>query len=229
MPSKLSGAGTCNEIDRFADGVGWIAHPAETMRRASHALATDAGVFLVDPLDGDGLYDLVTEFGDVAGVVVLLEYHTRHAARIAARHDVPVYLPAGLTGVDLDAPVKRFTGALPGTTFDLLPVTVNPVWKEWALFDGDTLVVAESVGGADYFLGPGETGLGVSYLRRLFPPDALRGLNPERVLVGHGEGVHEDAAAELASALQRANGGLASFYRKNGRTMARNLYAAVTT
>ncbi|WP_255149337.1 hypothetical protein [Halorarius halobius] len=229
MPSKLTGPGTVHEIGRFDGGVGWLAHPEETMRRASHALATEGGVFVVDPVDADGLDDLLAEFGEVAGVVVLLEYHTRHAERIAARHDVPVYLPAGLTGVDLGVPVRRFSGALPATTYDLLPVTVNPLWKEWALFDGETLVVAEAVGATDYFLAPGETDLGVSYLRRPFPPEALAGLDPERVLVGHGAGVHEDAAGALATALDSADDDLLDFYRANGRTMLRNLRAAVTT
>jgi hypothetical protein len=229
MPAKQLGVGTVTEIDRFDGGVGWLAHPEETMERASHALATDAGVFLVDPVDAEGLDDLVAELGEVAGVVVLLDYHTRHAERIATRHDVPVYLPAEMTGVDLDVPTRRFSGALPATRFDLLPVTVNLLWKEWALFDGETLVVAEAVGTTDYFLGPGESTLGVSYLRRLVPPTALDGLAPDRLLVGHGAGVHEDVAATLAETLAEADEDPLAFYRKNAATMVRNLTTAVTT
>ena len=134
-----------------------------------------------------------------------------------------------MTGVDLEVPTRRFSGALPATRFDLLPVTVTPLWKEWALFDGETLVVAEAVGTADYFLGPDESTLGVSYLRRLRPPTALDGLDPDRLLVGHGAGVHEDAGATLQETLADADADLPAFYRKNARTMVRNLTAAVTT
>nr|WP_255195690.1 hypothetical protein [Halorarius litoreus] len=85
MPVKELGAGTATEIDRFGGGVGWLAHPDETMRRASHALATDEGVFLVDPVDAEGVDALVADLGEVAGVVVLLEYHARDAERITTR------------------------------------------------------------------------------------------------------------------------------------------------
>jgi hypothetical protein len=41
-------------------------------------------------------------------------------------------------------------------------------------------------------------------LRLVRPPKALLGFEPEHVLVGHGEGLHEDAAAELRLAVTRA-------------------------
>lgn len=227
--AKVIGPGTVEEIDRFEAGAGWIAHRDETMQRASHVLATDAGAFVVDPVDAEGLDTFLAEFGDLAGVVVLFAYHARHAERIAERHDVPVYLPAGLRRVAVDAPIRRFSDALPGTRYDLLPVTITPLWREWALFDGETLVVAESVGAADYFLGPHESDLGVSHMRRAFPPTTLSGLAPDRILLGHGEGVHADAPAVLADALANARRGLYAFYRTNGRTMARTLRAALTT
>lgn len=227
--AKVTGPGTVNEIDRFDAGAGWLAHPDETMQRASHVLQTDAGAFLVDPVDAAGLDDFLSEFGDLAGVVVLLSYHARHAERIAGRHGVPVFVPAGMRRVDIDVPVRRFSGALPGTRYDLLAVTVNPVWREWALYDGETLVVAESVGAAEYFLGPDETDLGVSYLRRPFPPSALAGLDPDRILLGHGEGVLADAPSTLATALENARPSVPGFYRKNAGTMARTLRAALTT
>lgn len=229
MPAKVTGPGDPHEIDAFPSGVGWIAHPGETMRRASHALATDAGVFLLDPVDATGVDELVAQLGDVTGVAVLFDYHARHAERIARRHQVPVYLPAGLTGVDVDVPVRRFADRLPGTGFELLSVTVSPVWQEWGLFDGETLYVPESVGAADYFLAPHETSLGVSHVRRPFPPTALRGLGPDRILLGHGAGVHEDAAATLDRALADARSSTLALFRSNGATMFRTLYAALTT
>ena len=37
-------------------GLGWIADEPPAMQRASHALVHEGGVWLVDPVDGDGLH-----------------------------------------------------------------------------------------------------------------------------------------------------------------------------
>ncbi len=188
------------EIDRFDDGVGWLAHPDEGMQRASHALGTEEGVFLVDPLDAPGVDDLVSEFGDVAGVVLLLDRHGRDAGEFARRHDVPVYLPQDID-VEVDAPTERLSGRLPGTAYELRRVTDFPGWHEAALWDGETLVVPEAVGTVDYFRA-GEEELGVHPMLRALPPKSLGNLDPERVLVGHGAGVMEHANAALREALR---------------------------
>lgn len=205
MTMKASGPATdAREIDRWDGGFGWIAHPEEEMQRASHALATDAGVWLVDPLDTPDLDDQVAELGEVAGVTALLGRHTRDAATIANRHDVPVSLPQALSSArsDLDAPVELFEGTLPGTTYRTVPLLDTPLWTEVALYDDEsaTLLVPESVGTAAFYLAPGER-LGVHPARRLVPPTPLRGFLPKRVLVGHGEGITEDAPAALRTAL----------------------------
>ncbi|ELZ12457.1 hypothetical protein C478_10286 [Natrinema thermotolerans DSM 11552] len=196
------------EIDRFDGGVGWIAHPDERMQRASHALEIDGEVWVIDPVDAEGLDDLLAEFGDVAGVVVGLDRHKRDAATIANRHDVPVYLPEWFNGVtgDIDAAVARFDDELSDTGLRAITVVDNRFWQEVALYnptDG-TLMVPESVGSVDYFLTGDET-LGVHPALRLKPPrSALRGVAPERVLVGHGAGVMENAATVLEAALSRS-------------------------
>ncbi|WP_020222733.1 hypothetical protein [Halarchaeum acidiphilum] len=187
------------ETNRFEGGTTWLAHPDEAMQRASHVLDTDAGVFLVDPVDAPGIDDLAAALGDVAGVVVLIDRHERDAAAVARRHDVPVYLPAHLTR-EVDAPTERFSGSLPGTEYGLLRTLDVPGWHEAALFDGETLVVPEAVGTAPFFRGADER-LGVHPMLRLTPPSALRGLRPERVLVGHGHGITEAAADSLRYAL----------------------------
>lgn len=227
MPVKVTGPGEVNEIDRFEGGFGWLAHPQETMERASHALETDAGVYLVDPLDAAGLDDALADLGPVTGVVVLLEQHGRHAARLAARHDVPVYLPEWLR-LDPDAPVERFDDRLPGTDVELHPVLVTRLWREGALWDGETLYVPESVGAAPYFLAPGER-VGVSHMRRFWPPrEALGDLEPDRLLLGHGEGVLADADSVLAAAIENARPSAWRFYRANFPTYVRTLWAAMT-
>lgn len=229
MPAKGSGLGAVHEVDSFEGGVGWVAHPEETMERASHALFDDGDIWLVDPVDAEGLDEYLTERGTVAGVVVLYHYHRRDAAAIANRHDVAVYLPEGMTALgtdDIAAPIERFEGRLADTGYSLRAVTRNRLWQEWALFDGETLVVAESVGTASYFLAPGER-LGVTLIRRPFPPtSSFDGLQPERILCGHGEGVFADAAGELKRALQSARRTAPRMYLRYGPALLKNLYAA---
>lgn len=215
MPMKGSGpAADWREIDRYGDGVGWMAHPEEEMQRASHALVEDGEVWLVDPVDVPDLDDFLADLGDVAGVAVLLDRHKRDAARIANRHDVPVVLPRALRAIrdDFDAPVEVTAGPIAG--LQQITVLKNPFWREVALFDPDekTLVVPEAVGTVDYYCAPGES-LGVHPMLRAFPPrDALGSLDPERLLVGHGEGILTDAAGELARALRGSRSRMPSLY-----------------
>ena len=216
---KSSGPGEFREIDRWDGGVGWLAHPEEGMQRASHALATDDGVYVVDPVDAEGLDDLLAEFGEVAGVVLLLDRHKRDCAAIARRHGVPVYVPSFMRGVagELSAETSLFDGGVGG--YELRTVVDNPLWNEGALFDEatGTLVVSESLGTVDYMTAPGER-LGVHPMRRLTPPRSLRSLPVERVLVGHGAGVHERASEALVDAIDGAVRGAPSLYLKTLRS-----------
>jgi len=125
------------EIDRFESGVGWIAHPEEKMQRASHALEVDGEVWIIDPVDAEGLDDLLAEFGEVAGVVVTLDRHKRDAAAIANRHDVHVYLPRFFEGVaeELDAPIVRFETELADTGLEARTIVDNRFWQEVALYN----------------------------------------------------------------------------------------------
>jgi len=210
MPIKGSGEATLTEIDRDDHGVGWLAYPDEGMERASHALTVqsegeESDVEVVDPVDAPGVDDLLDSLGAVAGVVVCLDRHKRDAAVLARRHEVPVYVPAWMSGVasDLDAPVERFVGELADTGFRAIEIrdSTVPPWQEAGLYDGETLVVPEAVGTPDYFRAGGER-LGVHPMLRLLPPrESLSGLDPDRVLVGHGRGVHEGASAALSNAL----------------------------
>jgi len=208
------------EIDRFDGGVGWIAHPDEKMQRASHALEIDGEVWIIDPVDAEGLDELFAEFGDVAGVVVTLDRHKRDAAEIANRHGVHVYLPEFFEGVseELDAPVVRFDTELGDTGLEARTVVDNRFWQEVALYNPDdgTLLVPESVGAADYFL-VGSERLGVHPMRRAVPPrDVLGDLTPRRVLVGHGPGVMTGATAALDDALAGSRRRAPLLYAKTG-------------
>lgn len=225
MPMKGSGPATdWQEIDRFengAGGVGWIAHPEERMQRASHALATDEGVYVVDPVDAEGVDDLLADFGEVAGVVVLLDRHKRDAAAVARRHDVPVYVPDVMAGVadDLDAETVVVRHDLGGSGFAVHAVIDNPLWSEAALYSEDdgTLVVPEALGTCGYFLA-GDERLGVHPALRMTPPTRLRRFDAERLLVGHGEGVLEGAAAAIDDAVSGARGRAPRLYAQTLRS-----------
>ncbi|WP_458204742.1 hypothetical protein [Haladaptatus sp. NG-SE-30] len=203
MPLKETSQPTeFREIDRWDGGVGWIAHPDEAMQRASHAIAVDDGVWLIDPVDAPGLDELFAGLGDVKGVVVLLDRHMRDAEVFARRYDVPLYLPTWIGRSAEGVAVRRFETTLADTGIRVLKLFDNPAWQEAALYDetGGTLVVPESVGTADYFRTRRER-LGVHPMIRLLPPTELRGLTPRRILVGHGAGVFDDAPGALADAL----------------------------
>lgn len=205
MPMKGSGqAAAWQEIDEFDGGTGWIAYPDERLQRASHALVGEDGRYLVDPVAFDGIGEFLDERGGVAGIVVLLNRHKRDAAELANRFEVPVYLPEFMNGVarELDAPTEPLRRELPGTEYGVHTVVDNPFWKEAALYgeDSDTLVVPEALGTSSFFR-TGDERLGVHPGLRLFPPRKLARLSPERVLVGHGPGILDDASEALRDAV----------------------------
>ncbi len=196
-------------IDCWDGGVGWLAHPEETSLRASHAVRGDGGgAWVFDPIDAPGLDDLLAEVGEVAGVAVLSSYHARDADAVAHRHGVPVHVPRWMDRVAerTDAPVERYGARLGDSGFRVLRSEPFPGWQEaFAHRESDgTLLVPDTLGTTPLHA-VGDERLGVTLVRRLRPPrGALGALAPERILVGHGEGVFEDAAAALDDALSGA-------------------------
>lgn len=176
-------------FDSFDFGFSWF--PDERLMRTSHALATGAGVWLVDPVDVPEALERAAALGDPAGVLQLLDRHERDCAAIAAR---------------LGIPHLRLPAAVAGSPFAVVPVLGLPGWREIALWwpERGALVVAEAIGtNSIHALGRGPAG--VHPLLRLAPPAALRGYEPEHLLVGHGRGLHGPAAAAaLAFAYDRA-------------------------
>ncbi|MFC7132599.1 MULTISPECIES: hypothetical protein [Salinibaculum] len=190
-------------IDRWEDGVGWLAHPAEDGQRASHAIRADGGVWLVDPLDAPGVDSLVADLGAVAGVLVLADYHTRDAAAFARRYDVPVTVPAWLSRVEdrVDAPVQRVGDSVAG--FDLRRVRPLRAWRECVAYrerDG-TLYVPDYLSSHPKFT-VGDERLGLPSLSRLDPPrETFADCDPARILFGHGTGIFEGAPGALTDAV----------------------------
>lgn len=195
---------TLDVVDRWEGGISWTLED-DQMHRTSHALETESGVWVVDPVDAPGLDDELEDLGEIEGVTLLLDRHKRDTELLAQRHDVPVSLPAPLGPVadELTIETERFAGTLPGTGYRTIRLTTNRLWREVALFDAEDgmLVVPEAVGTNELFTTDDER-LGVHPALRLFPPRReLGGLEPERVLVGHGPGVFDGATVALRDAL----------------------------
>jgi hypothetical protein len=177
-------------IDEWDGGFGWLMK--ELVGRASHALLAGGRVWLVDPVAVAGLDERIGALGEPAGVIQLLDRHKRDCAAVAAHLAVPH--------------VRAWEG-LANAPFDALPVFSNRVWREVALWDRATrtLVCADALGTLPYFLAPGER-VGWHPLVRPFPPRSFASLRPERILVGHGEGVlagATDALQDLAASGRR--------------------------
>lgn len=174
-------------VDELDGVLGWI--EAARLRRASHALAADGRVWIVDPIEGDGVDERIRALGEPAGVIQLLDRHERDCAAFAARFGVPLHV---------------VPGSLPGSPFELRPVLRVRFWHEVALWwpERRILVCADVLGTVPFFRAGAEP-VGVHPFLRLRPPRALCGLDVEHVLVGHGEGLTDGAAVERALATAR--------------------------
>jgi hypothetical protein len=178
--------------DEWESGLGWIAPEPAFLERASHALACEGRVWLVDPIDGQGVEEGVRRLGEPAGVIQLLDRHERDGPALAERLRVPLHRVPDIE--------------LAGSPFVVVPVVRLPGWREVALWwpDERVLACADVLGTAAYYRGPGER-LAVHPLLRLAPARRLATLRPEHVLCGHGEGIHgPEAALALEEALATA-------------------------
>jgi hypothetical protein len=187
-------------VDELPFGFSW--YPREPMTRTGHALDAGAdGVWLVDPVDIPEAMERVAALGPPAGVIQLLDRHNRDCAAIAAR---------------LGVPHLKVPDAVPGSPFEVIKVLDVPGWHEAALWwpEPRVLVVAELIGtNGAYRVGPGAAGIHV-FLRPL-PPGALRGYQPEHLLVGHGRGVHgPQAAIALEEAYERSRRDMPGFAKR---------------
>ncbi len=175
--------------DEHPLGLTWVGD--EFLSRASHALAHEGRVWIVDPVDAGDALDRARALGEPAGVLQLFLGHRRDCAAVAKRLGVPHHeLPA----------------VLPDVPFSLLPLHWRRFWREVAMWwpEQRALVVQESIGTSPGFaVGSGPAGL--HPLRRLGPPGSLRSYRPEHLLVGHGAALHGGlAAAGLLDALANA-------------------------
>jgi len=173
--------------ERLPFAVSWTLR--EPMERSSHALASEGRVWLVDPVADEKALAAAEALGEVAGILQLLDRHPRHCERLASRYGVPhVRLPERLDD----------------TPFEVVEVVSRPGWREVGLWwrAESVLVVAEALGTASYFA-VGRR-LGVHLMLRMLPPRSLGEFAPRRLLVGHGDPLHEDAEAAISEALERS-------------------------
>lgn len=164
-------------FDTHELGLTWLPDAREAMQRACHAVLLDGAVWVIDPIDVDGLDDRIAAVGEPAAVVQLLDRHDRDCAAIATRLGVPHHrLP--------------FEG-IEGAPFEPLPLHRNRLWNELALWAPAerALVVAEAVGTGPYFRA-GDERIGVHPMLRPLPPRALGAYEPVHLLTGHGAGMH---------------------------------------
>lgn len=218
-------------VDRWDEGVGWIAHPDETGRRASHLVAGSDGVWLFDPLDIPGLDDLIADYGELAGVAICSNYHARDADAIAARHDVSIHVPTWLERVEgrFSSTVERCNTTLGASGFELSRFSPLPGYDEAIAYRqrDETLYVPDALGTAPFYTVDGER-LACYGIIRLVPPRSFfKQFDPDRVLVGHGGGVFTDAEAALDDALAGARRRLPAALREHGSTQLWGVLAAL--
>jgi hypothetical protein len=174
-------------LDEFDGGFGWMAD--EFLRRTSHALSADGGVWIIDPVDAPGVEERVRALGEPRGVIQLLDRHSRDSGEVASRLGVPHHeVPRASVG-----------------PFQFLPIRSSRWWQEVALWwpERRVLVCADALGTIGYFRATKER-IGLHPLVRPLPPKSLGDVAPKRILVGHGPGIHDDAAAALDEAMRTA-------------------------
>ena len=177
-------------VDEQEWGFGWFSPERPWLRLTSHAIAADGGVWAVDPAPGEGVEERIRGLGEPAGVIQLLDRHERDCAGLARRLGVPHHVvPSGSVG-----------------PFEAIPVVTRSYWRESALWwpEQRVLVCADALGTIPHYFALGGEPLGVHPLLRLTPPRRLGRYEPQHVLCGHGEGVHERATEAVRDALATA-------------------------
>ncbi len=149
---------TIRWIDDFDGGIGWIVAD-DALRRTSHALVVEGGVWLIDPVDAPEVEQRVRALGDPRGVIQLLDRHDRDCASLAERLRVRHY----------EVPFAPVAGA---HSFEFVPIVRKRFWREVALWwpERRVLVTADALGTVRHYFALGRERIGVHPLLRLTPP-----------------------------------------------------------
>jgi hypothetical protein len=182
--------------------ISWTPEPGGALECQSHAVTDGTRTWVIDPIDTPGIDELLKALPPIADVIVLLDRHLRDSYAVGKRYGVVPLVPKG-TRTPKGEPARPYDRDLAGTPFDVLQVPAHiPRWRERALWwpEEATLIVADCLGSADYYLA-GDDRLAVHPLMRHLPPRDLRAVEPTTICVGHGPAITEDATAALTAAL----------------------------
>jgi hypothetical protein len=204
-------------VDRGAGWLTWRQAGAGLLECCSHALRDDDGsVWVIDPIDCNGLDDTLAEFGDVAGVLVLVDRHLRDAPALARRHRARLFIPAGEWRTKTPPDAFRYDTHIEDCPFEFHVLQQRDrQWIERALWwpRRRLLVVPEALGNARYFLSRSQEALAVHPLLRfgLGAPKRLHKLDPQTILVGHGAPVTDNASSALHHSLGTSKSGIPNY------------------
>jgi hypothetical protein len=87
----VAGVGGVRFVDEIGFAFGWIAPERGFMQRASHAVAAQGRVWVLDPLADLRALGRAPELCEPAGVVQLLDRHGRGCRAVAEQLGVPYY------------------------------------------------------------------------------------------------------------------------------------------
>ena len=105
--------------DEFDHGFGWLAED-EFLQRTSHAVFAAGRVWVTDALYGPEIEERIRALGEPAGVIQLLDRHSRDCGAVARRLGVPLH-------------VTPF-GGVPNAPFEVIAVRRTRLWREVALY-----------------------------------------------------------------------------------------------
>lgn len=224
---------TIEVAHRWDHGCSWKVAGSGMLACRSHVLRDGDRLWLVDPIDGIGLDELLEALGgEVAGVVVLLDRHLRDAVSLARRYRCRLLVPPGRWRPGHPAPdgSEPLSAEVEGCPFRFDPVVERRgQWLEWSLWWAEqrTLLVAEAVGSANYYLASGDEQLAVHPLLRVLGAPASLATelvpSPVRILVGHGDVVEgKDIEQELRRAIGTARSTLPAFAARSALEAARS-------
>ncbi len=209
-------------------GCSWTPADDQGMELHAHALRDGDDVWLIDPFDGEGLDDALTELGGtVRHVVVLLDRHLRDAPALADRYGATLHVVSGPIRQELPDDCERFDEELPGSPFTIVPVrSTGKLWQERALWwpEHDLLVVAESLGSSAAFRAGSANAIATHPVLRLLPPRAaFAKAAPKTILFGHGPAITTAASDQLQTALDESVTRTPQFLLETARTLARQV------
>ena len=190
-------------------GRSWVGESDTSGELHGHALRVGDDVWVIDPIDGPNLDEVLADLGGtVRHVVVALDRHQRDAHAFAERHGATLHVVAGDIRQQIPEHCERFDDHLEGSPFTVVPVIdKGKVWSERALWwdEHDLLVIPEALGSSAQFRTGTDNPVAVHPALRMTPPRAaFARATPSTILFGHGPAVTDGATEALQVALDES-------------------------